>query len=200
MNQALFYYLNNLAGQAEWFDDIIVFFAKDFGYLLILLFIAILIFDKKLIGSKIKFFLFAAASVFLSRLVITEIIRGFYYSPRPFAVDTVNQLLIHDYTSSFPSGHAAFFFALATAVALALGNPVSKFTWKLDFQVIWGVVFFTGAVLISLARVIAGIHWPLDILGGAVVGIFSTIIIYKLFKSRLQNPVKNSTINSNAEI
>lgn len=195
MNQAIFYYLNNLAGRLEWFDDIIVFFAEYFGYLLILLFVGILVFDKKITIPKKKIFLFAGASVFLSRLVITEIIRAFYYSPRPFVENTVNQLLVHDYTGSFPSGHAAFFFALAMAVYFfPLGNLVSK--WKLSFR----IIFFAGAILIGLARVIAGLHWPLDILGGAIVGIFSTIIIYQLFKSKLQNLSKNSTINSNAEI
>lgn len=182
----MFEYLNSFAGQAEWFDDIIVFFAKDFGYLLILLFIAILIFDKKLIGSKKKIFLFVATSVFLSRLVITEIIRAFYCSPRPFAVDTVNQLLIHDYTGSFPSGHAAFFFALAMAIFF--------------FQKKWSILFFTGAVLIGLSRVIAGIHWPLDILAGAIVGIISALVIYSLFKKRLQKSPENPIINSNVEI
>ncbi|MBI4692045.1 MAG: phosphatase PAP2 family protein [Candidatus Terrybacteria bacterium] len=193
MNQALFYYLNNFSGRLEWFDDIIVFFAKDFGYLLVLLFIGLLVFGKRTAVSKKKIFLFAGASVFLSRMIITEIIRAFYYCPRPFASDSVNQLLIHDYTGSFPSGHAAFFFALAMAVYLfSKGSP-----WKIQGL---PLVFFIGAALIGISRVVAGIHWPLDILGGAVVGIFSSWIIYYFFKSKLQNPAKNSTINSNAEI
>lgn len=198
LNQSIFQYLNNLANKAEWFDDIIVFFAKDFGYLLILLFIAILIFDKKLIGSKKKIFLFAAASVFLSRLVITEIIRALYYSPRPFAIDSVNQLLIHDYTASFPSGHAAFFFALA--MAIYLNRRRTSVVNRSPSSVLWPIFFFLGAILIGLARVIAGIHWPLDILAGAIVGTISTLVIYSLFKKRLQKSLENPIINSNVEI
>jgi membrane-associated phospholipid phosphatase len=33
----------------------------------------------------------------------------------------------------------------------------------------------------GLARVVAGVHWPLDILGGAIIGILSTWIIYQFF-------------------
>jgi len=192
VNQLLFQFLNSFACKTKWVDDIIIFFAEYFGYLLILLFVGIVVFNKKIVIPKKRIFIFGAVSVFLSRLIITEIIRAFYYSPRPFAENTVNQLLIHNYTGSFPSGHAAFYFALATVVMLTTRMLATG--WR-----IWGVVFFIGAVLIGLARVVAGIHWPLDILGGAVVGVFSSWIIYYFFKSKLQKLPKNSIINSNAE-
>ena len=174
MNQSLFYYLNNLAGKSVCFDSIVIFCAEYLPYILIAGFLLILIFSKKTLREKIKFFIFAAISIFLSRVVITEIIRYFYFHPRPFVNNAVHQLIFHETTGSFPSGHTAFFFALATAVTL--GHLVSKRTLSVP------IIFFAGAVLIGVARVIAGIHWPFDILSGAVIGIISSVLVAKFFK------------------
>jgi undecaprenyl-diphosphatase len=46
----------------------------------------------------------------------------------------------------------------------------------------WGIVFFAGAILMGLARIIAGIHWPVDILVGALIGILSAWFVCKTFK------------------
>ncbi|MFA4890473.1 MAG: phosphatase PAP2 family protein [Candidatus Paceibacterota bacterium] len=170
MNQVIFQYLNNLAGGSQGFDNLVIFCAEWLPYVLIAVFLVLLIFGKKTYREKIKIFIFAALSVFLSRIIITEIIRYFYPVSRPFVNNIVHQLIFHETSSSFPSGHATFFFALAMAVMLAT-------RWRT-----WGAVFFTGAVLISLARVVAGIHWPYDILAGAVVGVFSALVFWVLKK------------------
>ena len=80
---------------------------------------------------------------------------------------------------SFPSGHAAIFFAIAMAIYF--------FNKKL------GIVFFIGAVLIGFARIFTGIHWPSDVLAGAIIGIISGIIIIKLFFKK-HGQTKNRTI------
>ena len=46
----------------------------------------------------------------------------------------------------------------------------------------WSILFFAGALLISISRVIAGIHWPADVLGGAVVGILSGWLVARLLR------------------
>jgi undecaprenyl-diphosphatase len=61
-------------------------------------------------------------------------------------------------TPSFPSGHAAN--AIAGAVVLT-----SSSRGKIDRQVVW-----IAAVLVGVARVYLGVHYPLDIVGGAIVG------------------------------
>jgi undecaprenyl-diphosphatase len=60
-------------------------------------------------------------------------------------------------THSFPSGHATVSFACATVLALA----VPRLTLPL----------YTLAVLISFSRVYVGVHYPLDVVAGAVLGI-----------------------------
>ena len=177
MNQIIFNYLNNLAGKSYYFDLIIIFFAQYFPYLVVASIIFFWIFgkDKK---RKMKFVIFSFFSAIFARFVVTEAIRYFDNVSRPFVDNNVNQLIFHETSNSFPSGHATFFFALATAVAL--GHSVSKRTLSVP------IIFFIAAIFISIFRVMAGIHWPLDILGGAIVGILTTYLMYLIFNKKLQ--------------
>lgn len=176
MNQSLFYYLNNLAGKSAVFDPFVVFCAEYLAYFLVAVFLLLLFFSKKDRISKLKILIFSGLSVLLARGIITEIIRYFYYYPRPFVNNAVHQLIFNETSGSFPSGHAAFFFALATAIMFATEwRTLSR--WRT-----WGLVFFLGAILMGFARIIAGIHWPMDILGGAVIGIISSVLVAKFFK------------------
>lgn len=167
MNQIIFFYLNNLAGKSVCFDSIVIFLGQYLGYWLVagLFMFLILGKDKR---KEIKMLIAATFSVFLSRIVMTEIIRFFYFVPRPFVNNTVHQLIFYETSGSFPSGHAAFFFALAMAIFF--------------FHKKWSILFFAGAILIGVARITAGIHWPIDILAGAIVGILSAWSICKIWR------------------
>jgi len=161
----LFQLINSWAGQYSWLDNLGVFFAKYFGYLLIFFLLLFLIKNfKKYWPMVVKSF----GAAILARLVIVNIIRFFYYRPRPFIANQVNLLLSDEPTGSFPSGHAAFYFAISTIVFL--------------FNKKAGTFFLIASFLISIARVFSGIHWPSDILTGALIGIFSGWLITKVFR------------------
>lgn len=98
-----------------------------------------------------------------------ELIRAVYGRVRPFEALGLKTLFTET-SASFPSGHATFFFALATAVYL--------------YNRRWGWWFFAAALLISLARVAAGVHYPSDIFGGALVGIVVATLVYRLTRER----------------
>ncbi len=157
----IFYLFNDLAGKWPIFDTIIIFFADYFEYFVIAAFL-LLLFSGWFYRQKTKVFLEVLASVILSRVIITEIIRFLYCRPRPFMAYAVKQLVSENHCS-FPSGHAAFFFALAMAVYF--------------FNKKWGLVFFSAAILMTIARVISGVHYPTDILGGAIIGILSAYVV-----------------------
>ena len=69
-------------------------------------------------------------------------------------------------TYSFPSGHAAVSFACATVLALA----VPRLRWPL----------YALAALIAFSRVYVGVHFPFDVLAGAVIGVAIAIALRML--------------------
>lgn len=76
---------------------------------------------------------------------------------RPFAINTAVQLLIEaPLDASFPSGHTAVSFAAAGALYGA-GSP----HWR------WAAVI---AALMGFSRLYLYVHWPSDVLAGAVIG------------------------------
>ena len=159
----LLYLLNGLAGQSPFLDGVIVFLASYLAYLVAAVFLAFVLFSSYARREKLELLLVAGISTFVARFGVTELIRFFYHRPRPFMTllvhrvfDPVTGQLLADNAWSFPSGHATFFFALATAVYL--------------YNKKWGTGFFIAAIAITLGRVAAGVHYPSDIVGGALIG------------------------------
>jgi undecaprenyl-diphosphatase len=99
----------------------------------------------------------AAAFATVIALVIGHFVSSAVDRARPF-VDhpKVHLLIAHGKDAGFPSDHATGAFAIA--VALLLRNRLG------------GTVAILLAVLIALARVVVGAHYPTDVLGGAVLG------------------------------
>ena len=159
----LFYLFNNLAGQSPLFDAVVVFFASYLAYILTGLFIVLVFLSQYPKRKKLYILLMTAAAVLVARFGVTELIRIFYQRPRPFLTLPAHRLL-YDSAWSFPSSHATFFFAMSTIVYL--------------YSRKWGVFFFVATILMTSGRVIAGIHYPSDILGGAVIGI---VVAYATF-------------------
>lgn len=162
---SIFSQINNLAGKYLFLDALAIFFAKYLGYILIFFLILFLLKNFK---KYWKIVVEAFGAAILARLVIVNIIRQLWYRPRPFLVEKVNLLLLPKASGSFPSGHAAFYFALSTLFFL--------YNKKI------GSLFLIASFLISVSRVFVGIHWPSDIIAGAACGIFSGWLIMKIFK------------------
>lgn len=177
MDFLIFQFINKLAGRYSLLDNLAVFFAEYLGYILILILFLFLLKDsKKYRPMIVKGFLAAI----IARFGVVELIRFFWERQRPFVENNVNLLLSHEGTGSFPSGHAAFFFALATVIFL-----YEKKVYPVPNRRFWcgaGILFFLASFLISISRVFAGVHWPSDILAGAIVGIFSGWLINKISK------------------
>jgi undecaprenyl-diphosphatase len=168
----IFRAINNLAYKSPFLDGLAILFAKYSGYLLILTLFFLLIKNWKKYKNLVIASLIAA---FISRFVIVEIIRHLYFRPRPFAENIVNFLIAHKPTASFPSGHTSFYFAISAVVFF--------YNKKL------GLVFLLTSLLMGISRVYCGLHWPADILAGALIGIFVGWIMIKLTKK--SQPLNN---------
>ena len=167
-DSSLFQFISGLSHKFWLFDWLGIFFASYLGYLLVFIFLILLLKEKNW-RQRIYFTSLASLSVILSRGVITEAIRFLYYHPRPFAVLEIEPLINHATSGSFPSGRSAAFFALAFVL--------------LFFNKKWGWRFLGTALIMGLARIFVGVHWPSDILGGAIIGLISVLLIRKLLPS-----------------
>jgi undecaprenyl-diphosphatase len=68
-----------------------------------------------------------------------------------------------EHWSSFPSDHATYLFAIAASL------------WLISRR--WGLFFGLFATFVAVARVYLGIHYPSDVLVGALIGIATSIVI-----------------------
>ena len=143
--------------------DIIIFLGEYLSHILIA---GILVFWWENKKRYPKFLWESFLAALLSRGIITELIRFFWERPRPFVEQNITPLIEHAASASFPSGHATFFFALGTI--LFFYNKTA------------GALFLLGAAVLTSARVFAFLHWPSDIIGGAVIGIASAFLVVQL--------------------
>lgn len=92
--------------------------------------------------------------------------KKFWVRARPFSVETDFIQRSGAGGFSFPSNHAANMFCMAFFL--------SAFFPK------YRILFFTIAIMVSFSRVYNGVHYPFDVLGGAIVGSFFGIIGSKI--------------------
>lgn len=165
-DEQLFHLLNGFVGQSPFLDGTFVFLAKYLPYALIVILLVLVFFSQYSNRKKLEILLVTGVSGAIARFGATELIRFFYPRPRPFVTFPEIHRLLTENSSSFPSGHATFFFAFSTAVYF--------------YNKKWGIFFFVATILMTVSRVIAGIHYPSDILGGAMIGIFIACLTYCL--------------------
>ena len=100
-----------------------------------------------------------------------------FQTNRPFVLgDTTPLTLLVPQDFAFPSAHTAMAFAMAVTVWLH-----NKKT---------GTVFLALALLVGVARVWANVHWPIDILGGAVLGSAVALAVERIHLFKLLSKQK----------
>ena len=169
-DQTIFRWLNGFVGIDNYFDTFVIFTARWLPYLAALVPLVIFWETERRHRDAVKKVIAAYAAALVVRFGVVEIIRLWVFSPRPFALlgETL-RLIPHEASSSFPSGHTAFFFSLAASF------------WFYHRKSAY--VLALAALLIGVARIIAGVHWPSDVIGGMVIGIvFGSVIEFFLRK------------------
>ena len=79
-------------------------------------------------------------------------------------------LLALPHSRSFPSGHTATSFACATVLSSLVPRAAPG--------------FYVLALAIGFSRIYVGVHWPLDVLGGAAVGVATALLLLAATRRR----------------
>jgi|SRR3989344_2178935 len=164
MNDAIFLFFYNLSHQFPYLGKAAVFISETFPYLVILFAFVFLLFHHEVLPSQNPLREFTKkwreiAFVFLTGVfawIIARILKLLLRAERPFEIFPDMTNLFPEPGYSFPSGHATFFAAIAISIFLLHRRAGSAF------------IFF--ALLVGVARIIIGVHFPIDILGGFVLG------------------------------
>ncbi len=156
LNESLFTFLNNLTNRNAFLDWLFAFLARDLIYVLaVLVPILIWVYERNRRG-RIYFALLSLLSLTFSEIILI-FFRYFYNNPRPFdAIEGLEPIISHVSSPSFPSGHMMRLVPLALTI------------YYLKPKV--GAWFILGTLFMGISRVIVGVHWPLDILGGFILG------------------------------
>ena len=163
MNTAIFYFLYNFAHRSEIFDKVIIFFAVYFPFVVILFAILFLLFRQyqKCQGLTLPFKAkFEEVGMVILSIgaasIVSKVLKILIHAARPFDALPRVYSLFAETGFTFPSDHATFFLALAVSIFF-----INKKT---------GALFMFFALIIGLARIMAGVHFPIDILAGFILG------------------------------
>ena len=166
MNQSLFLLFYGFAHRSVAFDELSVFVAVY----LIWVVMAVIFFylfknDSRKAAVRDIMVVFGAAA---AGYAIAVIVKNIFQSMRPFDVLTSVRSLIDESGYAFPSGHTTLLASFTGA--LWYGHRKAA---------LWVGV---ATVLVGAARIIVGVHWPIDILGGLLIGLATGLVAQRIAK------------------
>lgn len=159
---ALFHLINDLAGTSPVLDWLTRALVNDYAVITLM---ALVLGGLWFTGSdeqrsrNQRAVLFALLGIAVVNVLI-KLVQVYYFRPRPFATETVKLLFYRPSVSSFPSEPVATLFCFVAGV-WGFNRPVGR-------------AWLAVATAFALSRVLAGVHYPSDIIGGALLGVFCT--------------------------
>ncbi|MBP7901986.1 MAG: phosphatase PAP2 family protein [Spirochaetes bacterium] len=109
------------------------------------------------------------AVVYIFELIIVEVIlKDIVERPRPFAAYGFDLLIQPPPSFSFPSGHAASSFSSAVIFYHFIGRKAYP--------------FIAAAFLISFSRIYLMVHYPSDVIAGALLGILTAFCAVRIYE------------------
>ncbi len=166
LDQTIFQYFYQLAGQNHFQDKALIFLAMYLIYSIPVILIILWFWSDSAKPVALK----ATAAGLVAWFGFCNLVGVFYLRARPFVVQAnVREILFHRADRSFPSDHSAFLFALAFAF------------WLSGYKKLSLAIFLLSAI-ISITRIIVGVHYPADIIAGFIIGLISALLIWYLRK------------------
>ena len=176
LDRRLFFAINT--GQANGFSDSLMPMVREanlWAPLYLFLFLLVVTnFGRRGWWWSLFFICTAAAGDLLSSRLIKEHIFRLRPCRDPLLVGQIRVLANYcPQSSSFTSSHAVNHFAMAVFIAVTM-RPFLKG---------WTILFFFWAALVAYAQVYVGVHYPLDVASGALIGSLLGYIIGRFFNN-----------------
>ena len=171
MDWSIFHAINSRVALHDWLEDPVTMLAGG----------AVGVYAMATIGlwflarpyGELKWKLASASALAAAGLamLVNQVVAHAWDRQRPYAAHPGADHLLSapSVDPSFPSDHAAAAFAIAFAI--------------LAFSRRGGFVFLAAATLIGLSRIALGMHYPSDVLAGAVVGWCAAMLVTRLGRS-----------------
>ena len=161
LDKNLFYILNTKI-TASFLDFFMPFITTKTNFIEVIIFAWLMIF---IMGTRKdrKTLIIVVLAVLLSDLA-TDVLKNLIHRVRPCnALIDVRILAGCTESFSFPSGHATNVFAAAVYLSYVYSRYLP--------------IFLILAALVAYSRIYVGVHYPLDVIGGAVVGSVGAVLI-----------------------
>ncbi|WP_456272291.1 phosphatase PAP2 family protein [Bacillus sp. AK031] len=148
MDDKIFWAVNSFSKRSSLLNHLMIFISNKARYVYLFILLLLLFKNRR---TVIDALVSSGAS-----LVVSSIIKLFFFRPRPFVKNRVGILIPSKRNSSFPSKHTLLVFAVSTAVHLR--------------HKVLGKVLSWLSLLTGISRIWTGLHYPSDIFGSAAIG------------------------------
>jgi undecaprenyl-diphosphatase len=172
LQSSLFTHIASFGSGTPWADPFFLALSYWFFYfVLAAVFLRIfwkIIHAKSFIEKK-KFFKEGLVLIFslLITWIVVILIKVLVSAPRPFEViDSVRTLGLYGGGDSFPSGH--------TAIAAAIAGAIKPYHPRA------GLLLILFALLVGISRVYLGVHFPIDVIVGFLIGLVISDIVRRV--------------------
>lgn len=181
LNVNIFYFIN-LQLQNSFFNFIMPIItnlgSEPFGIAICFILLSFGIISKN--ESLQKLAIIGMITLLLTSIIVLTL-KISIAEPRPFVtLKNVHLLVTENDPYSFPSGHSTNAFALATAFGLNWKIHI----FKKEVRLIWFLLPL--AAIIGFSRIYIGVHYPFDVLIGAIIGITVGLIVIKIKNTYLK--------------
>ncbi|MEH6943845.1 undecaprenyl-diphosphatase [Bacillus sp. JJ722] len=166
-NVSLFRSINDLGKEYSFLNPISILFAEYTVYFLV---VSVILFWFTR-SSRNRIMIISAGISFILAEIIGKTAGLLYSNQQPFAeLSNVNKLIEKTVGNSFPSDHTILFFTFC----------FSFFFFKTRFKYIWIILAFS----VGLSRILVGVHYPYDVMTGAIIGIATSFICFRVIPNR----------------